>query len=206
MDTFKVICSGLLCGLLLPTAAAAQSTVYTWVDSDGQVRYSDEAPPGGKARQMTIEPSPIRPPVVPPAALPTIEPVQAPASVQATVEPIAAAIEPTAQTVNENSTLFLWTGADGTTHYGADPPEGVAARPVSLPPLQSAASEKPKPQVFIWRDASGQAHYGSEPPEDVLAEPVDLDSRSMTTVGGGGLRPSEQSELDVLGTPPAVGQ
>lgn len=53
-------------------------------------------------------------------------------------------------------------------------------------------------QVYTWEDEHGNTHYGDRPPAEHEAETLDLDTGSLSTMGGAGLRPAEEAALERL--------
>lgn len=92
--------------------------------------------------------------------------------------------------------IFKWTDAQGSTHFGNNPPAGVQAESVnlSLQPVTVTAGEK----VFVWTDAEGNTHYGDHPPAKIKAEQIDTNAVPMSTIRSSGFRNGEQQLLRQL--------
>ncbi|HXH03828.1 MAG TPA: DUF4124 domain-containing protein [Candidatus Competibacteraceae bacterium] len=67
--------------------------------------------------------------------------------------------------VQAQTGIYSWRDANGNIIYGDAPPEGSAARPVTLP---ESAGQGSVP-IYVWLDAQGQTHYGSQPPAGLPA-------------------------------------
>ena len=74
-------------------------------------------------------------------------------------------------------------------------------RPSTLPPtllVLLLCTSVAHAEVYTWVDADGNTHYSDKPPADQSAEQLDLDTETVTTVGGSGLRPGELALLEQI--------
>lgn len=71
--------------------------------------------------------------------------------------------------------VYSWFDAEGNVVYGDQPPEGVTARRIEVPPAPAPQQPlAPSAAVYLWMDQDGHAQYGSEPPPGAVARLLDL--------------------------------
>ena len=98
--------------------------------------------------------------------------------------------------VTGQDTVYRWKDAQGSTHYGAEPPAGVQAEPINLnaKPVTVTTGE----QVYTWKDDEGNIHYGDHAPADREAAVVDMETKNLSTIRATEFRSGERDLLRQL--------